>query len=353
MNERLMTRNKATRSGRVLSAVQKKRANDRAVAMGSLVVLLVVRRASAEPTALHIEYAAPGQCPQQTDFQSRVSARTPLARFTGEPGAGSVRIDVRAAASGYSGRLTMKIGSGPVRVREFESAECADVVDALALVTALAIDPHAAWTAPLSPTAPAAPAPLESPTPSSSRVSGPTSRTGSPCGYRVNDGAELVLLTALAPGELAGATAFVELESSCPGLLAPSFRGSMLFAQNGVFESASARFALIAERLEVCPARIGPREASLRGCLVTDVGLLRGRGIDIPHQLLAKEAWLDVGAVARARWSPSGMGFFLEVAGGAIFPMTQPTFVYLRPRWVVHAVPFAAATLSAGAGVHF
>jgi hypothetical protein len=337
-----MARTKATRSGRVLSAVHGKRASTWAVATASFVVLLVVRRASADPPALRVEYAAPAGCPQQADFQSGVAARTPLARFTGEPGARTVRIEVRAAASGYSGRLTMPIGAGPVRVREFESAACADVVDALALVTALAIDPHAVLTPSRSPTS--SPAPIA-----------PISPPRSPRGYGVNSGAEFVLLTAaLAPDALAGATTYGELESSRPGPLAPSFRASMLYAQNGLFASASATFALVAGRFEVCPVRIGPREAWLRACVVTDAGLLRGEGVAVPHPFVAKEAWLDAGAIARARWSPSGTPLFLEVAAGAVYPITQPTFVYLRPHTLVYGVPAAAAgTVAAGAGVHF
>jgi hypothetical protein len=127
----------------------------------------------------------------------------------------------------------------------------------------------------------------------------------------------------------------------------------MLFAQNRAFASPSATFAMIAGRFELCPARIGPRDAWLRACLVTDVGLLRGQGVDVAHPYLAKEAWLDAGAIGRARWSPPGTRLFLELAGGAVFPITQPTFVYLRPRVVVQPATSVAATVSAGAGVHF
>jgi hypothetical protein len=218
------------------------------------------------------------------------------------------------------------------------------VVDALALVTALAIDPRAAQLAPSrSPVSSAPPAHEDSPQ---------TPHTSAP-GYGVNDGAEFVLLTAVAPDVLAGGDIYVELESDRPGLLAPSFRAAILFTQNRVFASPSATFALIAGRFEVCPTRFGSRDAWLRGCLATDVGLLRGQGADVPHPYLAKEGWFDAGVVARGRWSPSGASLFLEIAGGAIFPITQPTFVYVRPRVVVQPVPSVAGTVSVGAGVHF
>ncbi len=256
--------------------------------------------------------------------------------------------------------------------RQVEGETCAEVVDALALVIALAIDPAVSTAPPPSsapspallptPAPPSEPAPPEAtpppspvsepPPPAPLRDRAPAQSPAASFGLRPTVGASFVTFTGLAPDPLAGAAVFTELESDSPRLLAPSVRVTATGAANGAFESAPASIVLAALRADGCPARIRSGPGSIRACLAVDTGLLRAEGGDVARPLPATRFWLDLAALARARWSLPGR-FFVEVDGGLTLPVTRPTFVYYTPFVVVHEVPVLAATASVGAGLRF
>src|SRR5688572_10869341 len=103
-----------------------------------------VARAAPEPIALH--YQAVGGCPNPEFFASQVTARTAQVRFDDPGAAGSFRVVVHSTGSGYAGVLSVIDRNGKESVRRFEAESCDNVVVALALVAALAIDPNAVAT---------------------------------------------------------------------------------------------------------------------------------------------------------------------------------------------------------------
>ena len=120
--------------------------------------------ASGRGRTIRIEYAAPSQCPDQASFLDEVRERT--TRWHPETGPAPVRrfvIEVTPREGGMRGRLALTDIAGVSAVREVDGATCSDVVEALALMTALAIDPHAS-IAPIR-KAPPPPPPAELPPP--------------------------------------------------------------------------------------------------------------------------------------------------------------------------------------------
>src|SRR5580692_5237813 len=128
--------------------------------------------ASPPPPPLLVDYSAPGNCPTEADFEARVRSRTALARFADENNAQAVHVVVTPTGVTYAGHLSIVGRSGRVSERDVEDALCSDVVDALALVTALAVDPNATLSpsAPAAPASTAVPAPPEAPAPGSATI---------------------------------------------------------------------------------------------------------------------------------------------------------------------------------------
>jgi hypothetical protein len=319
-------------------------------------------RAGAAPPPLTVQYSAPGNCPTESDFEARVQSRTALARFADEKDAQAVQVVVKPMGVTYAGHLSIVGRSGRVSERDVEDVLCADVVDALALVTALAVDPKAilslasppeatsaADALPLGAGAPEgvtvipliAPAPAQATPPVSAQpqtvslAQPELDKSPAAAAPRrgIHVGATFVLMAGIAPDTLAGGGGFGEVESKAPGWLAPSGRLTVFAAENGALASRIASFLLVAGRLDFCPLRIGSREVSLRPCAAIDIGAVRAEGIDADpgHGVPGGEPWFDVAALLRARWAPGRGRFFVEVEGGIFVPLNRASFVYENP----------------------
>src|SRR5262249_6044736 len=88
---------------------------------------------------IRIDFKAHDGCPDEARFTGEVRARTRKARlaFPGEP-ARFFRVLVTRDRGGKSrGKLTIEDPSGALATRDVMGASCAEVVSALALITAL------------------------------------------------------------------------------------------------------------------------------------------------------------------------------------------------------------------------
>jgi hypothetical protein len=321
---------------------------------------------------LALDYVAPGNCPSAKDFQARVGARTGHARFADEPAATvAVHVKVRATGSTYAGHLFMVGHLGTMSTRDVEDVLCTDVVDALALVTALAVDssaalpppPVAAAPTPASPEPPDAPPPPtpSAPPPPAPVVASPPPSPAPPVDPRpairrvwhLDLGLDGKLLGAIAPDTMPGGGLYGELDSTGRRWLDPSVRLSLFSAANRVFESPQARFTLLAARSDGCPVRVGSERLSVRPCAAVDVGDLLAKGLGAGVSKTSANPWVTVGPLVRGRWSPGGGRFFIDVDAAALFPVTRPNFVFAQPTTQFYRVPVVLPTASLGAGVRF
>ena len=139
--------------------------------------------ALSEP--IRVRFEAPEGCPDEAAFLDQVRARTAKARVAAA-GEKARTFSVRLTQEGRSirGRLAIEESADPTGLREVTGERCAEVVSALALITALAVDPQALTAAPARlpapPPAPPAPPPgsdVAAPGgPSASAVAPPRSR---------------------------------------------------------------------------------------------------------------------------------------------------------------------------------
>jgi hypothetical protein len=132
------------------------------LASGTVIsVVLAQALSSARVEPIRIAYHSAPRCPSEAQFLAEVSSRTALARrATRGEAAREFVIDVaeRPGAS-LSGALEIRSVDGVVNRREIAGSDCSEVVSALALMVALAVDPEGALlSAPGPPTSPPAPA---------------------------------------------------------------------------------------------------------------------------------------------------------------------------------------------------
>ena len=116
---------------------------NRASAPVAPLVALVVSALSSSALAgspVGLAYEAPDGCPAQRDFVAAVAARG--AEFDGPGSAGASRVMVvaiRKNAGGFSGAFQVRDEQAASNKREVHGPSCGEVVDALAVVTAIAL----------------------------------------------------------------------------------------------------------------------------------------------------------------------------------------------------------------------
>src|SRR5450432_3007066 len=184
---------------------------------------------------VRFRYEATEGCPTATAFADDVSARTRRARpaLDGEA-ARTFEARIEHKGARYVGRLRIQAPGGASEVRKIATASCQQVASALALFTALAIDPTAsvedhpldrAKPAPPDATMPkeAAPTPapakearLPPPAPAETAPKAPAKSTGPSSGWRWRLGADVLAMSAAAPSGVYGAAIVTEMSPTDP-----------------------------------------------------------------------------------------------------------------------------------------
>ncbi|MEP7123380.1 MAG: hypothetical protein ABJE95_20810 [Byssovorax sp.] len=345
------------------------------------IAIVTTPPARADPPPIRVDYQAHAACPAASVLLDEIARRTPLARVAAarEP-ALDVRARITARGKESRGHLVLGAGKGRV-VREIASASCDEVVSAFALITALAIDPHAS-TAPRPPPA----APLSSPEPPATTAVEPTiapptiappTRAASPLarlapqpppapipsappvsapsrGFWILGGGASITF-AVAPRALAGGGVFVERAVD------PAARASLRFAveiaATGSFDvgPGGVSFLQAIGRLDGCAFGVRPvARLLLAPCVRAEGGALRGAGL-LRGALIHAEAvtvpWLGLGIAPLA--SVDLARFVVELQGGPTFPLVRRSFRFDTPDYVIHDVPPVVWSLSLGAGVRF
>jgi hypothetical protein len=122
-----------------------------------LVVSLLVTEARA---GVALSYSAPEECPKEASFVTAVTERG--ASMTAPSVEGGLSVSVTKTESGYDGTLRVRHGEeGEWTARQVHGESCAEVVDALAVVTSMTLRDRAAPAK--KPAAPAPTVPLATP----------------------------------------------------------------------------------------------------------------------------------------------------------------------------------------------
>lgn len=324
--------------------------------------------AQVEP--IRIFYHSAEGCPDKEQFLAKVTSSTDRTRqaSVGEP-ARTFDVDLVAESGEVRGVLRITANGSESR-REVAGRDCGEVVAALALITALAVDP-AAKTGDLdspragSTDAPRAPPANEAPPPAmpSSRAALPATsdsvETLPDNKLRLAVGVEGEALAGIVPDTGVGGGAFVDLTRESPGPLVLSLRASLLStAANPSFDSSvGAQLVWILARLEACPLRFPLDESVALGfCAALDAGALRSQGQRLASRGSDTRPWLAPAALARLMWEVTP-GAWIEGSGGLTFPLDRYSFYYQRGGSLenvqVSQAPVVGGVLALGAGYRF
>ncbi|HEY2410404.1 MAG TPA: hypothetical protein VGI10_30570 [Polyangiaceae bacterium] len=292
-----------------------------------LLALSFVSRARAQDaTPVLLEYRAHAGCPDEQAFVRELTARTRLARIAdaGEA-AERVRVRIDEVPGGSHGQLVVGVGAG-ASTRDVSAARCEQVVAALALMTALAIDPDALTAVDAS----APPAPVTPVTPTAAKEEPHRQpRVEQPARFHVRAGIAFELDTSLSPNPQPSLRPFLGLERERERGAAFGY-ALRLSAARGESEIArsdgAGEFTLWRGRLEACPLH-APLSAPLwvSACGAFEAGRLSAVGRDVSSAQSLQRPWYAGGGAARLELRPIGT-FGLELAGDVLFPFVRDRF---------------------------
>lgn len=316
-----------------------------------------------------IAYDFPASCPSASDFEREVQERVPRARFTADPSARQFRVAAWSEAEEWVGEVTAVPVVDASSVRRVRGATCADVVGALALIVALALDPEAlrepgggvvapAQAAPVAPALPPAPPPpvvappLPVPPPAGPRSEDEGSAQREQRPFRLSLGAGALAALGIAPGTIFGAGFSVDLRPARERVLTWLVRLSAvgLFPRD-LGTPLKAKFSGQFLALDGCPVRL-PLGAvvSLLPCVGLEAGVLDVEGIDQPGLLnVQNQSALFLAIIQPLRLALRlGNVFSLEVDGTLKEPLRHDSFGYSRPPVNVHTMPSVTGSFGLG-----
>jgi hypothetical protein len=329
-------------------------------------------RAGPEPTQYQLIYDAPVECPGRDDVIGRLRAFAPTTTFA-EEGASdaAVRLSVRSAPHLTASIVIVRPGQTET-TRTVPAANCAELVEAAALVIAILIDPEAANRDSAKGADASAGVrsqafvrePAASPRPRIARPEpisdgGPAPRHAS----RLSDserwefGAEgfVGVTRAMAPRATLDTGVGARAEAGAHGVFSPWFLLSAHRAQSPdtrFDDHGSASFQLLSGQLRGCPVRAWIRPwAWLAPCLRVELGRLEARGNASAVSHSSAILWAAAGAFGRADLRFGAANLAAEV--GATFPFRHDTYHFDPSRTRVFALPIAAFSAGIGAGLTF
>jgi hypothetical protein len=294
----------------------------------------LVVRADAEVEAIRVVYSVAAECPSESEFLDRLRTHTRRFRLAGdsEP-ARTFAIEVDAA--GHA-KLTIRDVDGAQSERPLTGASCGEVVDGLALIAALAIDPAATIAPVASPAVSSAPLPPPPPKP----VVPPAPSAGSR--WVLSAGVGVDVVAGVSPRASFGGAVFLGIARLTDSLFAPTLR---LYAHGALpasiaVDAANARFSRYGGTLEACPIRIGGAFA-VRPCVAVFAGVVRAVGDDIEAARAQSDARVSSSLSLRFE-APLARWLRLELEPGLSWNFTRYHYRF-EPATSIYTTPRVAA----------
>jgi hypothetical protein len=272
-------------------------------------------RAHDQPEAVTLRYDAPPGCPDRGVVVAAILERTPLARFVARAER-TFAITIETTPDGFSGTLVVDTAEP----RGLTAHRCDDLVSALALITALAIDPTATTAA--------------RPTP----ISHPRWRGGGAVAAMIDAG--------VSPDVMPGGSFAGRLSR---GRLALGL-GALVGYDRTRLDIGRATFWWFATRAASCvtSTAIG---LELAGCGHVEIGAVHAAGEDIAMGRSVTRLWLAAGLHARVAW-PADSSSFVELELGGSVPFERDRYLF-QPNTTIHETADVTGWICVGVGKRF
>lgn len=326
--------------------------------LAALIPLSWAPPSRAEPVLVRV--TAVGPCADANELASALSARSSRVRIDARA-ANDVHLQTEATEGGARGTLVLSQAGAEPRTRTLEAPSCVELVNALAFVAAVALDPSATPPAPARPSsdppdeALAPPAPAAAPSPPRAAPVAPArptqtgSRTGAPRRVRF-EGALHGLASArgvdgLAAG--AGVDGGIAIGASArPASLRVGFDGETALLRAA---PASGRATWIVGSAEACAPGWARGALSAAPCLAVGVGQLTVRPRDVDRGAASSRLWAELGAGARLTMRLGASPWVVELTPRAELPLTRDRFLVAGVGTLYRTPPLSgSATLAVG-----
>jgi hypothetical protein len=322
-----------------------------------LVVVGFSARARGDEEPIDLVYQTYESCPSERQFLAMVVGRAAKNLVASER-ARSRKFYVTVAPhhGGTIGRLEIWSGTDKAS-REVTGANCSEVVSALALFTALVIDPSASTEPPKPPEESARPIEPKRPPAPPPPIEPDTRPPPRPDRRRMDE--VLTGVRLVGEGGFTGGSA-----------LPNTARGGGFFAQwrtpsfgayraSGTYftpvDTDRSSFRFLAGRLDGCPVQLNlGRLVVFEPCLAVELGAVSASAKAATGLAPSSERrwWVAGGLLGRARFAPFRW-IFAELEGGASVPFTRYVFLLGTEtdiRGEVHRVPAVGWVLGLGLG---
>jgi hypothetical protein len=328
----------------------------------------------AQLEKVRIEYHAPPECPDVDAFKGLVRSRV-LANWEAAPGEFGRRVvvDVSSVEGRYTATVELADEAGTRGAKTVSGTVCANVVDGIALATALAIEPRgkdgqepgeagpvtspADRPADTATALAAAPPPATGATPREQRADAESPPpVAAPDGWRLSGvrlSARALLATGVGPAAAGGAALGIVFEARGArlGVALQGFRTGRIEARG-----VRARFERLSARLDGCPIVLALSEwATVEPCPFVELGVVAGEAFEDPPAVIrgnrGSAPWYAAGGLGRlvGRFGR----FVVELEGAAGAPLRRERFYVEGGDDEIHRVPTFYGAFAAGLGVVF
>jgi hypothetical protein len=272
---------------------------------------------------VELRYDAPAGCPERSAFEAEILERTPNVRL-GAPAHRVFAVAIEPTADGFRGALVVD----QVADKELAARSCDDLATALALVTALAIDPTATVSA--QPRAPR-----------------PAARARR---WSLEGDVDAMVEAGVGPEALFGAVIEARAGSGAYQLELAGIAGRDTSTQDDAQDGARARFTWLAGRLGGCRAW-RRRGFAIDGCGHVEVGAVRADGQMIVNQRDLTRLWLAAGLHGSAQL-PLDTRVFGLLQLGVSLPIVRDRYIF-APNLSIHETPSVTGWVVVGVGMRF
>ncbi|MEZ4359292.1 MAG: hypothetical protein R3B48_03865 [Kofleriaceae bacterium] len=281
-----------------------------------------------------LHYQAPQGCADGAIMRARLVARSPTVDATTR----RIDISIELIDEDYVG--TLRLDEDPRAYREIRGARCQDVVDALALIAALALDLEML-------DAPDEPPPASAMRPAATVAGGVQSGPPRAARWRAQATAAGQVAGGVSPGAMYALAIGARLERVGVARVALT---AWLGRDNTSSNMGEVSFRWTAARAGLC---LNPtiEDLGLEVCADLEAGVRSVAAPDAVRSAPARRLWLAAGAHAGFEWPESSRSFG-QLQVGLATALVRDRF-YLTPNETLHATPPIIPWLLLGAGIRF
>jgi len=314
-----------------------------------------------EPLALRIEYRAPASCPDEAALVSRIRARVDVRPARPGETVPTFAVTVQADRDRVVGRIASMNERSEATGREVTGTDCADVIDAAALIVAMGLSPQTSGSAPTRTEsfAPAATGVMTENAGASGRAptspaEAPTAKSGSSAHLRLLGSGQAEATFGYWPSPLVAVGARLQVIRTRAYASGPSIAVGFAAAQPVERDllMGHARLALTTGELFVCPLSVDLAPSlNLRPCARFDLGQLKAEGSGIPGAHGKELVFSSAGVLGQVSFVPVEP-LVVDAQASVLVPLTPYEFKF-DPDSIIYRAPFLGLSASLAMGVMF